>query len=83
MIDTKLERAGTILMHDGKIYLDGFEADGCMCREVAIHALIWGIGQMQQELVALIDRPGGTDNTCIDLPPAVHDALGLPSPWDE
>jgi len=33
MLDSELTRAGTVLMHAGEINLDGFEADGCTCRE--------------------------------------------------
>ncbi len=77
MLDTKLIKPGTILMHHGKIHIEGFEAENCMCREVAAHALLWGIGEMQRELTALINQPGGSGNTCLDLPKKVREALGL------
>jgi hypothetical protein len=54
-----------------------------MCREVAAHALLWAIGEMQRELTELIAHPGGTGNTGIDLPPEVHSALGLRDPFDD
>lgn len=82
MLDTKLNKAGTVLMHDDRIYVEGFDADGCMCREVAIHAVTWAIGELQRELVALIEKPGG-GKSAMDLPPAVHEALGLPDPLDD
>lgn len=83
MLDTKLRKAGTLLMHDGRIYTSGFRANDCMCREVAAHALIWAIGEMQRELVALIERPGGTGNVCGDMPSeAVEKALGI-DPWGD
>lgn len=77
MLDTKLSQTGTVLMHGEHIYLDGFSADSCMCREVAVLALIWAIGEMQCELSALIEQPGGSGKTCIDLPIGVEQALGL------
>ena len=78
MLNTKLRKTGAILMHDGRIHIGGFYANDCMCREVAAHALLWAIGEMQRELAELIARPGGSGNTSIDLPPEVHKALGLP-----
>jgi hypothetical protein len=77
MLDTKLQKTGTILMHQGRIYVAGFSADNCMCREVAAHALLWGIGEMQRELAELVAVPGGTGNTAIDLPQKVERALGI------
>jgi len=82
MLDTKLDKVGTLLIHDGKIMVEGFEAEGCMCREVAAHACLWAIGVLQKELVDLIKTPGGSISS-IDLPPDVSKALGLPDPWDE
>lgn len=77
MLDTELSKVGTILMHAGQIRIAGFRAEGCMCREVAAHALLWAISECQRELAELIKRPGGTGNTGIDLPESVHNALGL------
>lgn len=77
MLDTKLRKTGTILMHEGHIHIAGFSADECMCREVAAHALLWAIGEMQRELVQLVAIPGGSGNTSIDLPLEVESALGL------
>jgi hypothetical protein len=83
MLNTTLYKTGTILMHGGRIHIAGFGADNCMCREVAAHALLWAIGEMQRELYELIARPGGTGNTGVDLPPEVHSALGLPDPFED
>jgi hypothetical protein len=83
MLDTKLRKTGTLLMHDGRIYTSGFRADGCMCREVAAHALLWAIGELQRELAALIEKPGGTGNVAADMPSAaVETALGI-DPWGD
>jgi len=54
-----------------------------MCREVGAHALLWAIGEMQRELTALIEKPGGTGNVCSDMPSeAVEKALGI-DPWGD
>jgi hypothetical protein len=62
-------------MHNGRIYLDGFEADDAMCREVAALGMLWAIGELQAELTALIQQPGGTGKSCIDLPQEIALAL--------
>lgn len=81
MLDTKLDKTGTLLMHKGKIYISGFSAPGCMCREVAAHALLWAIGELQRELAELIAKPGGSMNVSADMPSAaVEAALGI-DPW--
>lgn len=68
MLDKKLRRTGILLMDRNRIFVDGFAADGCMCREVAALALLWAIGELQRELTALIRQPGGTGKSCIGLP---------------
>lgn len=80
MLDTELKKTGTVLMHKGQIYISGFKAENCTCREVAAHSLIWAIGEMQRELTALVNQPGGSGNTCSDLPQKVEAALGI-DPW--
>jgi hypothetical protein len=75
MLNLKLKSTGALLMHNGRIYLGGFEADNAMCREVAALALLWAIGELQAELVALIHQPGGTGKTRTDLPQEVEEAL--------
>lgn len=77
MLDTKVTKTGTMLIHDGKIMIEGFSAPNCMCREVAVHACLWAIGVLQKELTSLIDHPGGGISS-IDLPKDVRKALGLP-----
>lgn len=75
--DSRLTKTGTILMHHGQIHVAGFEGENCGCREIAFHALLWGIGELQRELRDLVHKPGGSGNVGIDLPLAVEDALGL------
>lgn len=83
MLDTKLSETGTILMHGGHIYIAGFSADDCSCREVAAHAMLWAIAECQRELAELINGPAGAGKSVIDLPPEVEHALGTPSPFDD
>lgn len=80
MLDTKLSKTGSILMHDGKIQIEGFEADNCMCREVAIHAMLWAIGELQREIAEDIARPGGSGNVSMDFNSDLRQALGMPDP---
>lgn len=82
MLDTKLEKTGTLLIHDGQVFIEGFDADDCMCREVAIHAMLWAIGKLQEEVRLTIHDPE-LGNACMDLPAGVGEALGLPDPWEE
>ncbi|MFP1683389.1 hypothetical protein ACLD0W_12825 [Alloalcanivorax sp. C16-1] len=82
MLDMTLKKTGTLLIHEGHISVSGFEAAGASCRETAALAVLWAIGLLQRELTELVGQPGG-GAVSIDLPPAVHAALGLPEPWDE
>ena len=66
MLDKRLKRRGNVAVDDSGVLIKGFEADDCMCREVAILAILWAISRLQYELAELIDRPGGTGNTCVD-----------------
>lgn len=66
MLELKLTKTGKLTMENGHIHIEGFEADGAMCREVAALSLLWAIGIMQNELTELIARPGGTGNTSVD-----------------
>lgn len=83
MLDKRLSRVGTVLMYGGEIHVEGFEAEGAMCREVLALALLWAIGEMQRDLVELIAVPGGSHRVGVDLPPDVSSALGLPSPFED
>ena len=55
-----LTAIGTITIEpDGNIRIDGFDGDGCTCRDVAVLAMTYGIGVLQRELMAVITAPGG------------------------
>lgn len=66
MLDLHLRKTGTIRLDAKKIEIEGFRADDAMCREVAALALIWAIGRLQNELSALVRKPGGTGDTSVD-----------------
>jgi hypothetical protein len=60
MMDKSLSRIGTITVIGGEIRLEGFEGNGCSCREVAALALLWAIGHFQEQLQQQILKPGGS-----------------------
>jgi hypothetical protein len=66
MLDKRLNRIGTVTVKPGDIMVEGFRADDCMCREVAILGMMWAIEQLWQEVRATIDRPGGNGTCGID-----------------
>ena len=41
------------------IVVEGFEGENCSCREVSALAMLWAIGELQRELMATLERPGG------------------------
>jgi hypothetical protein len=42
-----------------QIVVEGFEARGGSCRDVAVLATIWAIGELQRSLLATFETPGG------------------------
>ena len=66
MLDKRLNRIGEVRITPGEITCNGFDADDCMCREVAIFAMLWAIDQLWTEVRATIDRPGGNGTCGID-----------------
>lgn len=55
----KLTKLGLISISDGCISVDGFGADNGSCRDVAVLAAAWAIGELQRELLKTIEKPGG------------------------
>lgn len=60
----KLTKLGNVTVHPAKsggvqIVLEGFEGEGCSCRDVAVLACLWAIGELQREVLRTIERPGG------------------------
>jgi hypothetical protein len=66
MLDKRLHRIGKVTIKPGGITVEGFRADDCMCREVAILGMMWAIDQLWTEVKATIDRPGGNGTAGID-----------------
>ncbi|KKL28190.1 hypothetical protein LCGC14_2377620 [marine sediment metagenome] len=65
MLDKRLNGVGKVTIERGQILCEGFSADDCMCREVAIFAMMWAIDQLWREVQATIDRPGGNGTSVI------------------
>ncbi|OIR11008.1 hypothetical protein GALL_71790 [mine drainage metagenome] len=63
--ETRLTAKGEIIISENGILIKGFDAQHATCRDVAVLALCWGIGELQRDLIASIEKPGG-GNACID-----------------
>ena len=62
----RLTRIGKVEVGaDGRIVCTGFEGSGTSCRDVAILACAWAIGELQREMLADIEIPGG-GNVAVD-----------------
>lgn len=59
--EAKLTKTGTVTVRGGRVVVKGFEGDGCGCREVAALGMLWAIGELQRQLMATLERPGGGD----------------------
>ena len=60
--EAKLTKTGTVTIAGDSnchVVVEGFEGDGCSCRDVAALAMLWAIGELQRELMATLERPGG------------------------
>lgn len=56
---TKLTRLGKVEVTADGIVVTGFAGENCTCRDVAVLAATWAIGELQRELLRTIERPGG------------------------
>ena len=63
---SKLTGLGTVTIHPDKesgrgvrIVVDGFDGEGCTCRDVSVQACLWAIGELQREVLRSIEKPGG------------------------
>jgi hypothetical protein len=61
----KLTRIGRVEITTAGIGVIGFEGENTSCRDVAALAIVWAIGELQRELLATLERPGG-DNVWVD-----------------
>lgn len=64
MLNLKLKTIGTLTVTEDGMEIEGFEADGAMCREVVALAMVWAIGELQKELDRTIASPGGRCVVC-------------------
>lgn len=60
----KLTQHGTVTISPDKkggpqIIVEGFEGAGCSCRDVAVLACLWAIGELQREVMRAVQEPGG------------------------
>ena len=60
----RLTKFGTVTVLPSKqgpvqISVEGFEGEGCSCRDVSALACVWAIGELQRELMQTLQRPGG------------------------
>ncbi|BAR92360.1 hypothetical protein [Pseudomonas phage PS-1] len=54
-----LTRHGKVTISEAGIDVEGFDANLASCRELAVMAAVWAIGELQRELLLTIQRPGG------------------------
>lgn len=55
----RLTNFGTVTVKKGQIEVSGFDGRNTSCREVAVLAALWAIGELQRELMKTPERPGG------------------------
>lgn len=55
----KITKRGKVTITKDGISVDGFDADNASCRELAIMAAAWAIGELQREMLKTIQAPGG------------------------
>lgn len=57
--NARLTKLGTVAIDKSGIVVSGFEGEGTGCREVAVLATVWALGELQRELLLTLQRPGG------------------------
>jgi len=57
--EMKIRKSGRVSITRQGISVEGFEIKGAMCRDVAVMATAWAIGELQREMLKTIERPGG------------------------
>lgn len=55
----RIKRTGKVTITKGRVEVEGFEVDNASCREHAILATTWAIGELQRQLARTIKKPGG------------------------
>lgn len=56
-----LTKFGRVTIEAGRITVEDFDAQGATCRDVAALAVTWAIGQLSQELMRTLERPGNNN----------------------
>ncbi len=65
--DTQLTKIGKVIIDADGIRIEGFDTSGRQsCRETAILATCWALGQLQAEMMATMQRPGGNGRLSMD-----------------
>lgn len=57
--EMKIRKFGTVTVTKQGISVEGFEGKNTMCRDMAIMAAAWAIGELQREMLKTIQKPGG------------------------
>ena len=65
----KLTKIGKVVIDEkGKcrVVIRGLKGDDCSCRDLTALAMLWAIGELQRELMATLEQPGGGDCAVAD-----------------
>lgn len=57
--EMKFRKFGRVTITKEGISVEGFDVKGAMCRDVAVMAAAWAIGELQREMLRTIAKPGG------------------------
>ncbi|MBC3492383.1 hypothetical protein [Pseudomonas taiwanensis] len=57
--EMKIRKTGRVTITKEGINVEGFDVKGAMCRDVAVVAAAWAIGELQREMLKTIQKPGG------------------------
>lgn len=57
--EMKITKTGRVTITKEGISVEGFNVKGAMCRDVAVMAAAWAIGELQREMLKTIAKPGG------------------------
>jgi hypothetical protein len=64
--ESRLTKIGTVTIKpDGMVIVKGFNGEGCTCRDVAVLAVTHAIQVLSRELMADIEKPGGSEKVVI------------------
>ncbi|MDT3749584.1 MULTISPECIES: hypothetical protein [Pseudomonas] len=56
--ELKIRKFGRVTITKEGISVEGFDVKGAMCRDVAVVAAAWAIGELQREMLKTIQKPG-------------------------